>query len=98
MVANLPYIPSDLLSGLDVEVHHDPVSALDGGRDGLDHISRLLGDLERLLRPCGGAILEIGEDQADELVGLANSNGLAVARRVKDPGGCERVLVLQPIN
>ncbi len=75
---------------------HDPVSALDGGADGLDRVRILLADLSRLLRPCGGAILELGEDQADAVGDLAANAGLGVARRLKDPGGCERVLVLQP--
>ncbi len=96
IVANLPYIPTADLAGLPVEVHHDPVSALDGGPDGLDLVRRLIEDLPRLLRPCGGAILEIGEEQGDRVAELAASAGLGVARRIKDPGGSERVIVLQP--
>jgi len=96
VVANLPYIPTTDLEALPREVRHDPPSALDGGPDGLDLIRRLVGDLPRLLRPCGGAVLEIGEDQADEVAELAATAGLGVARRIKDPGGCERVVVLQP--
>ena len=96
VVANLPYIPTAVLADLPREVGFDPVSALDGGPDGLDLIRRLVDDLPRLLRPCGGAVLEIGEDQADAVAELANAAGLGVARRIKDPGGCERVVVLQP--
>jgi release factor glutamine methyltransferase len=96
VVANLPYIPTGDLEGLPLEVHHDPASALDGGPDGLDLVRRLIEDLPRLLRPCGGAILELYEDQADTVVELASAAGLGVARRIKDPGGCERVVVLQP--
>ena len=62
IVANLPYIPTADLEALPREVLHDPPSALDGGPDGLDLVRRLVADLPRLLRPCGGAILEIGED------------------------------------
>ncbi len=96
VVANLPYIPTTDLEALPREVHHDPPSALDGGPDGLDLVRRLIEDLPRLLRPCGGAVLEIGEDQADAVAALAATAGLGVARRIKDPGGCERVVVLQP--
>lgn len=96
VVANLPYIPTADLTGLPMEVRYDPASALDGGRDGLDLIRRLVNDLPRLLRPCGGAVLELGDDQADGVAALAATAGLGVARRIKDPGGCERVVVLQP--
>jgi release factor glutamine methyltransferase len=96
IVANLPYIPTTDLEALPREVHHDPPSALDGGADGLDLVRRLVEDLPRLLRPCGGAVLEIGEDQADDVATRAATAGLGVARRIKDPGGCERVVVLQP--
>jgi release factor glutamine methyltransferase len=95
VVANLPYIPRHRLAKLPVEVRHDPPGALDGGSDGLDLIRSLLEDLPRLLVPCGGAVLELGEDQADEVAELADRSGLAVARRVRDLAGCDRVLVLQ---
>lgn len=95
VVANLPYIPSDRLPNLPLEVQHDPSAALDGGHDGLDLIRALLNDLPRLLVLCGGAILELGEDQAEQVTALADSAGLAVARRVRDLTGCERVVVLQ---
>lgn len=96
VVANLPYIPRADLATLPVEVQREPPAALDGGADGLDLVRRLLADLPRILKPCGGAVLELGEDQADAVAELARRHHLAVARRVRDPGGCERVVVLQP--
>ena len=96
VVANLPYIPTADIDDLPEEVRHDPPEALDGGPDGLDLVRRLVGDLPRLLRPCGGAVLELYEDQADAVAELADAAGLGVARRIKDPGGCDRVIVLQP--
>lgn len=95
VVANLPYIPSGLVSDLPLEVRHDPSSALDGGPDGLELVGRLVADLHRLLPACGGAVFELGENQADRVAELADRSGLAVARRVRDPASCERVLVLQ---
>lgn len=97
VVANLPYVPSADLARLSVEVRRDPAIALDGGVDGLGVVRRLLADLPRVLRSCGGAILELGENQAADLAELAYTSGLAVARRVWDAGGCERVIVLQPL-
>ena len=95
IVANLPYVPTADISRLSPEVRRDPRSALDGGPDGLDLVRRLLADLPRLLRPCGGAVLEIGDQQAEGVADLAGESGLAVARRVRDVSGCERVIVLQ---
>jgi release factor glutamine methyltransferase len=98
VVANLPYVPGSRLGELPPEVRHDPVLALDGGRDGLELVRRLLPELRRLLRPCGGAVLELGEDQAEPVAELARDGGLAVARRLRDASGCERVVVLQPLS
>ncbi len=95
VVANLPYIPSERLGALPLEVRHEPALALDGGGDGLDLIRALLGDLPRLLSPSGSVVLELGEDQADAVAVLAGSAGLAVVRRMRDLSGCERVVVLQ---
>ncbi len=96
VVANLPYIPTAALEDLPIEVRRDPALALDGGPDGLDLVRRLIEDLPRLLRPCGGAVLELYEDQADTVADLASTSDLGVARRIRDAGGCERVVVLQP--
>ena len=95
IVANLPYVPSADMGRVPVEVRHDPPAALDGGDDGLDLVRRLLADLPRLLRSCGGAVLEVGEGQADAVSEIASTAGLSVARRVRDVGGVERVIVVQ---
>lgn len=96
VVANLPYVRHEELVTLPPEVRREPRQALDGGRDGLELIRRLLADLPRLLRPCGGAVLELGVDQSDQVTELASRHGLAAARRVCDVGGVERVVVLEP--
>jgi len=95
VVANLPYIPSERLGALPLEVRYDPALSLDGGGDGLDLVRALLGDLPRLLAPGGSAVLELGEDQADAVSTIADAVGLAVVRRVRDLAGCERVVVLE---
>ena len=83
VVANLPYIPTPAIDALPVEVRRDPAAALDGGPDGLDLVRRLLSDLSRVLRVCGGAILELGEDQAEAVAAAARADGLE--RRAPDP-------------
>lgn len=60
--ANLPYIPSSTVKTLDV-ANHEPISALDGGEDGLDLIRRLLTDSPRWMAPGGLMLLEIESGQ-----------------------------------
>lgn len=70
--ANLPYIPSGALAGLEVK-KHEPLLALDGGLDGMDLIRRLAADLPQVLAPNGLALLEIEEGQENACLRLGNS-------------------------
>ena len=70
IVANLPYIPAAEIPGLAREVLHDPVSALDGGNDGLRLIERLADQLPSHLTPAGLIALEIGHDQSEKVISL----------------------------
>jgi release factor glutamine methyltransferase len=70
LAANLPYIPSDMLSQLPV-ARHEPLSALDGGPDGLGLIRRLLIEAPALINPGGLILLEIEANQGDSVTALA---------------------------
>lgn len=95
VVSNPPYIPSAAIGELAPEVaRHDPVAALDGGRDGLAAYRLITADLPRLLAPGGSAILEIGHDQAASVRALAAARGLAVRAVVPDLAGRDRALVM----
>lgn len=63
IVANLPYIPAGEIAGLSREVQFDPLSALNGGADGLDLVRRLIAQSTKFLR--GELALEIGQGQSD---------------------------------
>lgn len=77
IVSNPPYIPSSEISGLDVEVRtHDPLRALDGGKDGLDAYRALIPQAAALLRPGGAVIVEVGLGQSDEVAALMVRAGL----------------------
>ena len=67
IVANLPYIASSEISGLQPEIQWEPREALDGGPDGLDIIRRLLDQAQRKLKPNGVIILEIDPHQVGPL-------------------------------
>jgi release factor glutamine methyltransferase len=61
VISNPPYIPVADKDTLQPEVRdHEPHLALFGGTDGLDVYRRLIPEAERLLKPGGHLILEIG--------------------------------------
>ncbi|HVG80575.1 MAG TPA: peptide chain release factor N(5)-glutamine methyltransferase [Patescibacteria group bacterium] len=92
IVSNPPYLPTDLLPGLPPEVSaHEPALALDGGRDGLVVIRRLIEEAPRRLRPGGVLVLETAGDlqvrRASTLMRTAGLIGVATRR---DLTGIER--------
>jgi len=64
ILANLPYVPSDVVAGLGGSARFEPHAALDGGPDGLMLVRRLLAGLPGTLAAGGVAVLEIGAEQA----------------------------------
>ncbi len=92
LVANLPYIPTGVISGLMPEVRdHDPREALDGGPDGLDAFRVVAATLPAWLRAGGLLALEIGHDQADACLELCGPH-LVGARVTRDLAGMPRIL------
>jgi len=70
VVANLPYVRSDVVPTLPVAASFEPQLALDGGTDGLALIGRLLARLPDAMARDGTALFEIGFDQADDIAAL----------------------------
>ncbi|MET7243773.1 peptide chain release factor N(5)-glutamine methyltransferase [Methylobacterium sp. EM32] len=94
VVANPPYIASDVIAGLSGEVRdHDPRLALDGGPDGLDAYRTILAQVPRLLGPGGHLLVEIGYDQEEPLRRLAATHGLSPQVR-RDLAGHPRVVAM----
>lgn len=92
IAANLPYIPSAELPGLQREVQHDPALALDGGPDGLALIARLVADAPALLAPGGRLALEIGLGQHEVLIEKLRAHGYHDIRTDPDHQGINRFL------
>ncbi len=74
IAANLPYIPSADIPSLSREVQKDPLTALDGGPDGLVLVERLIAEATSQLAPGGLLALEIGHDQAERVMALLAAN------------------------
>jgi release factor glutamine methyltransferase len=70
--ANLPYIPTPKLAGLEVS-RFEPRLALDGGPDGLDLVRSLLTDSPRLIKPGSLLLFEIEAGQGESALAAARS-------------------------
>jgi release factor glutamine methyltransferase len=71
IVANPPYIKSEVIKSLDPEVkHHDPIISLDGGKHGLDCYEAIILALGNKLRNNTKILFEIGYDQALEVTNI----------------------------
>lgn len=66
IMANLPYIPTEILQTLAV-YRKEPTAALDGGIDGLHFIRRLLDSALSRIAPGGLILMEIDPSQAETL-------------------------------
>lgn len=76
MISNPPYIPSGCIPQLQPEVvNHEPLTALDGGSDGLDCIRQLIATSADYLQPGGVWLIEMMAGQADTVAGLLQSQG-----------------------
>jgi len=74
IVANLPYIPTENLNELDREViDYEPLTALNGGKDGLEIISNLIHELEERDYKEVNLFLEIDSRKSSETLELLNS-------------------------
>lgn len=93
--ANLPYIPRETLENLEV-FGKEPTLALDGGKDGLDLIRKLLVFLSR--SEIGGTLilLEIEERQAKQVENLVNTYLPGASTRIKrDLAGHDRLAMIR---
>jgi release factor glutamine methyltransferase len=79
IVSNPPYIRSADIASLAPEVRdHDPHAALDGGADGLDAYRALIAQATCALAPGAVLVVEAGQDQAGEILGLLTAAGLTI--------------------
>ncbi|MDP2136299.1 MAG: 50S ribosomal protein L3 N(5)-glutamine methyltransferase [Candidatus Didemnitutus sp.] len=60
IISNPPYVPTRELRSMPEEFKNEPAMALDGGRDGLDVIRKLLRQARSRLQPHGIVVLEVG--------------------------------------
>ncbi|OGC24378.1 protein-(glutamine-N5) methyltransferase, release factor-specific [candidate division WOR-1 bacterium RIFOXYB2_FULL_42_35] len=95
IISNPPYIPTAIIETLETNVKDfEPRQALDGERDGLDYIRRLIKESPQHLKENGQLILEFGIDQAEEIKRLAQQSFREI-KIIRDASGKARFLLAQ---
>ena len=93
IVSNPPYIPSQVIEGLEPEVKdHEPRMALDGEPDGLKFYRILAEEGKKYLKNGGSIYMEIGWDQAKDVTEIFEAMGFSGRRTVRDMAGNDRVV------
>ena len=91
IVSNPPYVPSKTAAELLEDGRSEPLLALDGGKDGLDIIRRLVPQAFTALKKGGVFLVETGEYNAGETRSLMTKSGFIDIVTYNDFGGLPRV-------
>jgi len=93
IACNPPYVKTNDLGSLQREVKAEPEIALDGGIDGMEFYKRLEKETPLYLKPGGSLFLEIGFDQAQDVLRIFSSNSRFTVEKVeKDFRGIDRTV------
>jgi release factor glutamine methyltransferase len=95
IVSNPPYVSSDDMEHLQREVQREPRRALDGGRDGLDVIRRLLRDASAHLKSGGHLIFEFGIGQDVAIREMVDRDVWELIEVRKDLQQIPRIIILR---
>ncbi|MDX1357503.1 MAG: peptide chain release factor N(5)-glutamine methyltransferase [Clostridia bacterium] len=93
ITANPPYIPSTDIQSLDSDVRdYEPLSALDGGTDGLDFYRWIISGAPDYLSPGGIIVLEAGIGLSKPICNILTHNNFSNVAIKNDIGGIPRII------
>ena len=93
ILSNPPYIAPEVIETLQTEVKdHEPRLALDGGREGMEIISKIISEAVNRLTDGGLLLMEIGFDQGGKTRQLAEKAGFTGIEILRDLEGHDRIL------
>jgi release factor glutamine methyltransferase len=97
VIANLPYVPSDKMSELSLDIlNFEPKIALDGGKNGLEIYQTFLSQATDHLNKNGRIYCEIGDKQGPNMTKMAKQFfPKSQVEVIKDYGGFDRVISIQ---
>ena len=85
IVSNPPYIKQKDIKNLATCIKNfEPKLALDGGKDGLDLIRKVIYKSNKILKINGILALEIGNGQTNKVSKILNKNNFLIKHSVKD--------------
>jgi len=93
IVSNPPYIPTEEMETLSAVIRKEPQEAIDGGKDGLHFIRKIIKEANNYLVPNGLLALEIGINQSKQVETLFEmENAYEEIRIIPDLRGIKRVI------
>ena len=96
IISNPPYISSGEIGTLSKSVkNYDPLISLDGGQDGLKCYREIAKDANRIINKDGMVILEIGCNQAEDVIKIFEINKFKFLNKVLDINGLDRILIFE---
>lgn len=99
IVSNPPYIKSGEIKNLDYDVKNfEPKIALDGGKDGLDLVKKVIYKAKYILKLNGKLAIEIGNKQHLKVSEILKKNNFKIIKTIKDFKDNVRCFISQKIK
>jgi len=94
ILSNPPYIKQKDFKYLEKDVvGFEPKLALDGGKDGLSKVTKVINKASDLVKKNGKLILEIGFDQKKKTLDILKNNNFYINKVLKDYGKNDRCII-----
>jgi len=75
--------------------NYDPLISLDGGEDGLKCYRQIAEDINRVIGKNGRVVLEIGYNQAEDVIKIFESKDFIFLDKYIDINGLDRILTFE---
>ena len=96
IISNPPYIATEEIETLSPEVKlFDPIMALDGGADGLEHYRQIAAIISDYMQPEGHILLEVGQGQANDVKDIFIGQGFIHQNTICDLSGIKRCIIFK---
>lgn len=94
LLSNPPYINSEEIKGLQKEVLNEPVTALDGGADGLDFYRCIAERCMNKIHKDGFCAFECGEQQSQDIIEIFNGK-ISQKEVISDFNNIDRIVTFR---